>query len=260
MKKIIMKKIILSAAVLLLAPMAALGAGSWATREEGSQFFIEGDCSASVKIEFFAKKEDSVPAFAENLDCAQGRFSFSSDLSRKKLAMGNYLLAVDGQKSHQSVSVKNDKAGAETTPAVRQAQTAEADPDTKFLKALGNFEQSILDMKEWIAQTKYSGLVKNGVDSTLDGIMALSGKIADLLWSADSGSESVPEKQPEAPEENAGESIQEIPENPISAGEPSAIEGSGDGNGEKVTPAAVEPVSETGKTPDLAEQTAVSGD
>lgn len=41
-------------------------------------------------------------------------------------------------------------------------------------------------MRTWLAETKYPSWVKTGIDGTLDGIDKLSGKISDMLFSADS--------------------------------------------------------------------------
>lgn len=202
----------------LLAVPSVFASGSWSTKEEGSHFFIEGDCfEDSVKIDFFSKFEEEKPIHEEIVQCENEKFVFSGDLLKEKLKTGNYILAIDEVKSQSIVAVKNEDNTKESEMAqLDEEKTVILDPEIKFLESLANFEQSILDMQNYLSKTKYSGIIKSSVELVLNEILTLAGKITNILWSSDDSSEVVLEneiekdaREEESFEENISQKIKE---------------------------------------------------
>lgn len=196
-----MKKII-TVLFLGVLPFTALAEGSWATKEEGGYFFIEGGCTGKkVKIEFFSREENREPNLKFDIPCERGHFFSRENLQKKKLPVGNYILAVDGEKTQTLVSVTEEKSRESENNAERMLEQSAgaASADSMFLNALVDFQQSVLDMQTWLSETKYSGIIKDSLGSILDGIQILSAKISDLLWSADNP-ENISEEEPVVPE------------------------------------------------------------
>lgn len=180
------KKIISASAMSLLYAFSVSAAGSWAVMESGETFIIQGDCSSSlVKIDLFGKAEGKNPLYSGEVGCGEGKFYFSSDSFKEDIKAGNYIISVDGEKSWNTVSIKSEDVGSDKKKEISRKQEKKENPDIKFLSAFAIFQQSILDMRTWLAETKYPSWVKTGIDGTLDGIDKLAGKISCMLFSAD---------------------------------------------------------------------------
>ena len=196
MKKHRLKKIIILA--ILLMPFSLHAAEGWAVLESGKTFSVQGGCSnETVKIAIFNKGEDKNPIDSYDAKCENGEFYFSSDLFKKDIRTGNYLISIDGQMNLNPVSIKNAD-NKQATKKIENNEKKQESPDVKFLSAFVVFQQSILDMRTWLAETKYPSWVKSGVDGALDGIDGLAGKISDMLFSADSPQESTIDLEQEA--------------------------------------------------------------
>lgn len=184
MKNTKLKNIIILA--ILAVPFPICAAEGWAVMESGKMFSVQGGClNDTVKIAIFNKVEDKNPIDSYDAKCENGEFYFSSDLFKKEISTGNYFISVDGQMNLNPVSIKNAD-NKQTAKKIENNEKKQESSDVKFLGAFAVFQQSILDMRTWLAETKYPSWVKTGIDGTLDGIDKLSGKISDMLFSADS--------------------------------------------------------------------------
>ena len=185
--------IIISFAIFFLSQPVLAVDSSWALRQEGSQVSAQGECSGDkVKIEFFGKENDKNSAYVSSADCQEGKFSYTADFSKSDLAEGNYIIAINGEKSQNVVAVtKQKEVLSKTAVETGQAQPAAAaadNPETKFLGALVTLQQSILDMQTWLAKTSYPTVVKDSIGMALDGVDFAANKVSDLFVSAENGS------------------------------------------------------------------------
>lgn len=233
MKKIITILAFVSAFVIPLGTRA-----SFSARVSQNNIEINGDCSSNVLVTLAKTDNPDKIVYSGGVSCQEGKFSFADDLLKWNMEDGKYSIMVNGQKSGKTVERKerilsvqdepaenavpsissgqavaapvaetaiNDPAG-ENAAAEPEPEKETADPDTKFLDAFVAFQQSLLDMRIWLAETKYPAFIKKGIDSALDGIDLVAGKISESLWSSDNPSgagESVDGGQAEIPAEDS---------------------------------------------------------
>lgn len=232
-----MKKII---AILVFVSAVAIPFGaraSFSARVSQNNIEVEGSCSVNVLITLAKTDNPDKIVYSGGVLCQDGKFSFSDDLLKWNMEDGKYNLMVNGQKSGKTVERKEQILSVQDEPAKNpipvnsssQAVTAPVaetpiddsaienaaaepepeekavDPDTKFLDAFVAFQQSLLDMRTWLVETKYPAIVKKSMDSALDGIDLVAGKISESLWSAEDSSgagESADGGQAEMPAED----------------------------------------------------------
>ncbi len=188
------KPMILKAALFLglfcIVSPEALAQTSWALNQEGSMVNIQGECNEKqTKIELFKNGESKDSLKTIIADCEDGKFFLSKDFSESEIPTGNYIVAVGGEKSQNLVSIVK-KGGIKSKNfldnEVENKTQEKESAELRFLDAFAVFQQSILDMRTWLAETKYPSWAKSGIDGALDGIDKLVGKISDMLFSADS--------------------------------------------------------------------------
>jgi hypothetical protein len=182
-----MKKIII-AALLFLMPCGVFAQSNWEFKQEGSAISFQGDCAGNqAKIEFFSNEKDKNPAKTIDTDCTNGKFFHAADFSKSDLPEGNYIIAIDGEKSQNVVSVMKSENITKKNLNNMQSQPQVESPEIKFLNAFVSVQQSILDMRSWLVQTNYPDLVKKALGGALDGVDFAIGKVSELVLSAESG-------------------------------------------------------------------------
>lgn len=195
-----MKKIIIIAISVLAFPVLVLAKGSLSVvRESGSAIAIEGECLEKVKIELFRKADDDKHVFDKDVSCQDGKFFFSENLSQKNVPEGNYIVAVDGEKSLNMVAVRKDSGEADKILKSTQAENIET-ADVKFMNALVGLQKSILDMQIWLGETDYPQAVKDSADMILNGLQSAANKITDMMLNVDAGNSDVPASENIAPD------------------------------------------------------------
>ena len=112
-------------------------------------------------------------------------------------------MLVNGQDTGKIITIKRD-SNTQSDPSAAPAQavsgeanavatdmpTADAtatatDPDTKFLGSFVTLQQSILDMRTWLAQSSYPTIIKTGLGIALDGVDQAVGKVSELVLLAE---------------------------------------------------------------------------
>jgi len=199
--------------IFIFTPFAARAA--FTVRVSQNDVQVEGGCSSvDITITLEKKENPGKVVYSGGVPCQNGKFLFSDDLLKWNMDDGRYSIMVNGQKSGKTVERKEEAIAVQDEPAedltasVLSSQTVDttvaetvvdnsavetkatesapeetaSDPETKFLNALVLFQQSTLDMRTWLAETSYPFIIKKGLNSTLDGIDIVSGKITDLLW------------------------------------------------------------------------------
>lgn len=203
-----------------------------ASAEEASfdknKLSLAGKCEKNITVQLFEDESLEKSAYSAGVKCENGEYEFSDDLSIWNIPEGNYALVIDGDKINvQNIDVKYEKKvlpdvqkteqpvekGTEKDNVDPAEQETQESADVKFLGAFAVFQQSILDMRTWLAQTKYPSWAKSGIDGALDGIDKLAGEISDLLFSADNPqsetTEAVASDTQDANVETTGEENQE---------------------------------------------------
>lgn len=168
---------------------------------EKNNLSLSGVCENDVMVQLFADESMEKSAYSAGIKCENGNYEFSDDLSIWNIPEGNYAVVIDGNKNNvQNIDVKYEKkvlseaqtteqpveTGTEKDDAEQAGQETQESADIKFLGAFAVFQQSILDMRTWLADTEYPSWVKTGIDGALDGVDKLAGTISDMLFSADS--------------------------------------------------------------------------
>lgn len=178
-----MKKSILILILILILPNFVFASGSWALMQNGSSVSLQGECdNTQVKIELFGKTDDNKPVYVKEVECVNGKFSFSKDFLQTDLPQGNYIVAVDDEKSQNVVALTKQKNNvSEKKVAANNMVSKTEDPETNFLAAFVSLQQSILDMRTWLAQTKYPDLFKKTVVVALNGVDLAVGKVSNLI-------------------------------------------------------------------------------
>lgn len=175
----------------LLLPRVMLAGGSWALMQQGSQVSVQGECVGSeVKIEFFSQADDVTADKTASTDCEEGKFSYLVDFSTVDLTEGNYILAVDGEKSQSVVAVTKQKVGSsQNSVATKESPRAKSEDtaEVKFLSAFVSVQQSVLDMQTWLTETSYPEFIKTSLGVALDGVNLAVGKLSELVLGAESG-------------------------------------------------------------------------
>lgn len=162
---------------------------------------LAGKCEKNITVQLFEDESLEKSAYSAGVKCENGKYEFSDDLSIWNIPEGNYALVINGDRANiQDIEVKYEKKVLSDAQKTEQSaekgiqkddvgpteQETQESADVKFLGAFAVFQQSILDMRTWLAETKYPSWAKSGIDGALDGIDKLAGKISDMLFSADS--------------------------------------------------------------------------
>lgn len=194
-----MKKYYLTIPALLFFPWQVWAATSWALKMENGKFSIQGSCEEKVNIELFEPTEKNKAVFSERIECQRGKFFFSEDLIKENLPVGNYAVSINGQKNPDMISVarnkniKNENHSSEQKDDQRIEENFFAEetsnPEIKFFRAFAALQQALLDMRDWLTETSYPKVVKMAIDSGLNGIGEIIGKIEEALWSAEKDEE-----------------------------------------------------------------------
>lgn len=156
-------------------PLFTLAKKNWTLTEQEDGFFVQGECSGSgVSIDLFAKAEDSDPLYVFETQCENDEFYFSSNTLKNNIPEGDYIVAVNGEKNWNLVSMEKDVNSG-----------SNSNPDVIFLVALAGLQQSLLDMQIGVSQTTYSSETRSSLEATLGGMQSMASKVAETLWSVD---------------------------------------------------------------------------
>lgn len=191
-----MKKIIIITA-LLLFPFGVFAKENWKLNERKNVLSIEGECQkkASIKIELYSVGKGE-PVYSSGAVCGDGKFEFSDNLLQwKNLTDGDYEVVVDGDVknienikierpvqesvSHENIQIENANVNAVKKEEVKS-------PEIKFLGAFITLQQTILDMRNWLAETKYPSFVKTSIGIALSGVDLAVGRVSELVLSTES--------------------------------------------------------------------------
>ncbi|MEI6649803.1 MAG: hypothetical protein WCL23_00015 [Candidatus Moraniibacteriota bacterium] len=191
------KRDIIIIGIVLSLPFKAEAA--YVTRTSENTIAVSGDClpaKGDVLIHLVEEQDQSKGVYTAGTACRGDKFMFSDDLSQWHIADGRYMVLVNGEKTGKIVTTKA------STPAIQDGAVAPSSnvatetaanpaiipesPDTKFLDAFVALQQSLADMRTWLADSKYPDPVKSGLDAAIDGIDKLAGKMSDILFAADS--------------------------------------------------------------------------
>jgi hypothetical protein len=199
-----MKKIIFIT-ILLLFPLGVFAKDSWQLLENKNKIVLTGTCSGGdVSFSLFSK-DSGKEAYSSGVHCENGKFNFTDNLLQwAGMTDGEYTLVVNDDKQNtRDVSLERpsqtDVAPAVDTSADSSISEKNSDdkatdnPETKFLGAFVTLQQSILDMRSWLVQTKYPAFVKSSLGGALDGIDFAVGKLSGYVLDSQNNEQAVQE-------------------------------------------------------------------
>lgn len=171
------------------------------TRTEDNRIEVSGDCRSNgvdVLIRLSEARNASKTVYTAGSSCANGKFLFSDDLTKWHFPDGRYVVTVNGEKTGKAVEKKSDavevRDDAEPSETKRQDASSSdvpgvervSEPKVNFLEAFATLQQSLADMRLWLADSEYPEPMKVGLDAAIDGVDLAAGKIADLLFASES--------------------------------------------------------------------------
>lgn len=218
------KKIILSLIIAIFFPSISFAKGSWALMKEGSLVSLQGTCSEQIKLELFANENDENSAYQANVKCENGSFYFSKDFAKTDLTEGTYLVAVDGEKSQDTVAITKKAEKQLKQKDSEQTEISKQKEDSgeiKFLSAFVSLQQSILDMHKWLDSTSYSKILKKSIGAILDGLDLVAGKLSKAVLS---GEISEDNQSPQADKKNNQEQKEDVVVSQVPAEEISELQ------------------------------------
>jgi len=185
--------------LLAFSPVVVLANGNWALKENKNNLVITGDCSGqNVQIDLFQNQKNE-PVYTSGSVCKEGKFEFTDNLLQwETLKDGDYAVTVNGNKENsKKVEIKRPVEEKKVStlavaPAVNSgvenlSSEKAVDADSVFLQAFVSLQKALLEMQEKLPETKYPAIVKSPIDLALNGLQKITGKITDLIWSADTG-------------------------------------------------------------------------
>ncbi|NTW26929.1 MAG: hypothetical protein HGA36_01250 [Candidatus Moranbacteria bacterium] len=184
-----MKKIIIVSIVLLL-PLRAFASENWTLKENKNMLSLEGSCKGQgVKIELYpAGKGESV--YSANAACKDGKFQFSDNLLQwSNLSEGEYEVVLNEKVNEvKKIEIKRPVAVIDAVVELEAEKVIEEEvksPEIQFLGAFVTLQKTILDMRNWLAQTQYPSFMKISLNFALDGVDLAVGKVSNLVLSGE---------------------------------------------------------------------------
>jgi len=161
---------------------------------------LEGDCSTkNITIALAETENPENVVYSGGARCNGNSFSFYDDLSKWDIENGEYALIVNGEKTNKTIKRQKNLFAVQTDFEESVVLGTENNPgesdynsDARFLEAYASFQESLVDMQTWVGSTRYPVLVKSGIELAIDGIIAVSGRITDLVWSGENSVENSP--------------------------------------------------------------------
>lgn len=186
-------------------PMSVSAGTPWIVAESVNTLSVEGFCEDEVGIALFSdgKRE---PIYTSAAHCLDGTFAFSDDLLLwDGIEDGSYQLSIGGEKiKGTTVTVRRPEEmpveeiisnPSGTTVVITESDDL-MDLQPSFLGAFVALQQSLADMRIQLASSGYSLSVRIGLDTAIDAIDLIAGKMTDMLFVADAGKREMNEPEP----------------------------------------------------------------
>lgn len=179
------KKIILL--TVLIFPLGVFAKEGIEIEKDSNMLSLSGGCFlGQARIDLYSKDDKKNPVYTAGAWCRNGKFEFEDDLSQRNIPDGEYLVVVD-DKWGNTKSIKVEKPKPIIEEKKENIILKKEEEKGTFLDAFVAFQKSILDMSLRIEETAYPRIIKDSIIGVLNGILATSSKISDLMWSADNG-------------------------------------------------------------------------